>query len=151
MGTYAGNTLFSKIWPAKSRARRHRPATKGLPSHAIHQNLATGPKITCNHLSSIRAHGRFLIEPYKNAQPISEHEIIRGISTLLKQSTKCNNFFKKWNFIIRSLTFITDFYNFAHMEVCQNELHQGRIPVWHLISLPLIKLSPTVTLYWCML
>ena len=44
MGTYAWNILYSKILPAKSRARHRRPATKALPSQAVHRNLATGPK-----------------------------------------------------------------------------------------------------------
>ena len=43
MGTYAWNLLYSKIFPAKSRARRRRPAAQAAPSQAVHRNLATGP------------------------------------------------------------------------------------------------------------
>ena len=43
MGTYAWNILFSKILPAKSRARHRRPAAQAAPSQAVHRNLATGP------------------------------------------------------------------------------------------------------------
>ena len=34
---------YSKILPAKSRARRRRPATQAASSQAVHRNLATGP------------------------------------------------------------------------------------------------------------
>ena len=43
MGTYAWNILYSKILPAKSGARRRRPAAQAAPSQAVHWNLATGP------------------------------------------------------------------------------------------------------------
>ena len=44
MGTYAWKTLYSKILPANSRARRSRPAAQAAPSQAVHKNLATGSK-----------------------------------------------------------------------------------------------------------
>ena len=44
MGSFAWNTLYSKILPAKSRSRRRRPAAQNPPSQALHWNLATGPK-----------------------------------------------------------------------------------------------------------
>ena len=44
MGTYAWNTFYSKILPAKSCTRRRRPATQGPPSQAVDRNLATDRK-----------------------------------------------------------------------------------------------------------
>ena len=43
MGTYAWNTLYFKILPAKSRGRRRLPAAQSPLSQAVHRNLATGP------------------------------------------------------------------------------------------------------------
>ena len=46
MGTYVWNILlFQDFIPAKSRARRRRPAAQAAPSQAVHRNLATGPNL----------------------------------------------------------------------------------------------------------
>ena len=42
MGTYAWNIIYSKIFPAKSCARRHWPVAQAAPSQVVHRNLATG-------------------------------------------------------------------------------------------------------------
>ena len=42
--TFAWNTLYSEILPAKSGARRRQPATHCPPSQAVHWNLAMAPK-----------------------------------------------------------------------------------------------------------
>ena len=69
MGTYAWNTLYSKILPRKSRAQRRRPATQSPSSQAVHRNLATGPYKILQRLSPKHATRGAAQSPY----PIYSH------------------------------------------------------------------------------
>ena len=54
--SYAWNILYSKILPAKSRARRRPLAAQAAPNQAVHRNLAMVPYVNWAPLFVIKTH-----------------------------------------------------------------------------------------------